>query len=285
MVSSFRALVAGALFVTGASAASDWFVQSQVRTLYVTRSDPLVEPGQNGPHVHTVVGGSKFDPDCTTQECLQQSKCSSSMIQADKQVYSPSAYWSPAVYYQHANKSLSAIKSQTRIYYFFKAMNGSIPVKPFPKGLRMLAGPPSDRRPATNPPRGELSYDQRQAMDPRVAAIMWGCAAGAVQGQGNGGSMPGQRPYLPNDAQAGCGVLNAGLFFPSCNDGRLDSPDHFDHMRYPLDGSNGYNCPASHPIKFPTMFMEHFYFPDESQPYRGPNQDNWILSNGDPTGL
>ncbi|KAG8768887.1 hypothetical protein FRC12_005292, partial [Ceratobasidium sp. 428] len=162
MVSSFRALVAGALFVTGASAASDWFVQSQVRTLYVTRSDPLVEPGQNGPHIHTVVGGSKFDPDCTTQECLQQSKCSSSMIQADK-----SAYWSPAVLYQHANKTFSAIKSQTRIYYFFKPEGGKKAVVPFPKGLRMLAGPPSDKRPATNPPRGELSYDQRQAMDPR----------------------------------------------------------------------------------------------------------------------
>ncbi|CCO31255.1 hypothetical protein BN14_05293 [Rhizoctonia solani AG-1 IB] len=56
-------------------------------------------------------------------------------------------------------------------------------------------------------------------------------------------------------------------------------------MRYPLDGPNGYNCPASHPNKYPTIFLEHFYFPSPNQPYRGPNQDNWILSNGDPTGL
>lgn len=28
------------------------------------------------------------------------------------------------------------------------------------------------------------------------------------------------------------------------------------HMAYPLDGAEGYNCPASHSIKFPTMFLE-----------------------------
>ncbi|KAG9087807.1 hypothetical protein FRC07_012734, partial [Ceratobasidium sp. 392] len=280
MVSSFRALAAGVLLAAVASAESDFFVQNQIRTIGHNRMDPLVYPGKNGPHLHTIVGGSKFDADCTTADCLHQSKCSSSSIQTDK-----SAYWSPALMYKHPNGSMSAMRSQTRIYYFMKPADGKIPAKPFPQGLRMLAGPPSDQRPATYPPRGEVSYDQLQAMDPRVAAIKWGCSAGAVQGQGNGPSMPGQRPYLPNDAPQGCDVVNAGIFYPSCNDGRLDSPDHFDHMRYPTDGSNGYKCPSTHPIKFPAMFMEHFYFPSPDQPYRGPNQDNWILSNGDPTGL
>lgn len=279
MVSYSRALVVGALLAGVASADSDNFIMSQVRTLAYTRVDPLVFPGANGPHIHTVVGGSKFDPDCTTTACLRQSKCSSSMVQADK-----SAYWSPTLYYKFENGTMATMPSSTRIYYFFKGRNGTTSeMHAFPENFRMVAGPPSDERPAVYPPRGQLSYDQLQAMDPRVAAIKWGCSAGAVQGQGTGGSLPGQRPYLPNDAPNGCGVINAGIFFPSCNDGRLDSPDHFDHMRYPLDGSNGYNCPPSHPIKFPTMFMEHFYFPPADQPFHGAN--TWILSSGDDTGL
>ncbi|KAG8740436.1 hypothetical protein FRC10_004327 [Ceratobasidium sp. 414] len=254
MFSYSRALVVGALLAGVASADSDNFIMSQVRTLEVGRVDPLVYPGANGPHIHTVVGGSKFDPDCTTTACLRQSKCSSSMVQADK-----SAYWSPTLFYKFPNGSMATMPTSTRIYYFFKGRNGTTSeMHAFPENFRMVAGPPSDQRPAVYPPRGELSYDQLQAMDPR-------------------------RPYLPNDAPNGCGVVNAGIFYPSCNDGRLDSPDHFDHMRYPLDGSNGYNCPPSHPIKFPTMFMEHFYFPPADQPFHG--EGTWILSSGDDTGL
>lgn len=58
--------------------------------------------------------------------------------------------------------------TSTRIYYFLKPLNGTKPVVAFPRGLRMLAGGQSDTRPATYPPRGQLSYEQLQAMDPRV---------------------------------------------------------------------------------------------------------------------
>ncbi|KAF8755898.1 hypothetical protein RHS01_04662 [Rhizoctonia solani] len=274
------ALIAGAL-LAGSANAGDHFIQTQNRQLSYTRIDPLRTPGTVGPHVHNVVGASNFSPDSTTPEILQQSKCSSTMVQDDKSIY-----WTPLVYYNHGNGSYSPIVSSTRIYYFLKPGNGTQPVKAFPKGFRMLAGGYNDRRPDTYPPRGELSYDQLQAMDPRIAAIKWGCSAGAVQGEGNGGSLPGQRPYLPNDAPNGCGVLNAGLFFPSCGDGRLDSDDHFSHMAYPLDESNGYNCPPA--IRSSTRrssWSKHFYFPSADQPYRGANQNNWILSNGDATGL
>ncbi|KAG8728060.1 hypothetical protein FRC11_011874, partial [Ceratobasidium sp. 423] len=279
LTSLSRAIIAGAL-LAGSVKAGDHFIITQARQLSYTRVDPLRTPGTVGPHVHNVVGGSKFAADSTTPEILQQSKCSSTMVQDDKSVY-----WTPLLYYNHGNGSYSPVVSSTRIYYFLKPGNGTTPVKAFPKGFRMLGGGYSESRPQTFPPRGQLSYDQKQALDPRINAIMWGCSAGAVQGQGNGGSLPGQRPYLPNDAPNGCGVVNAGMFFPSCGDGRLDSDDHFSHMAYPLDDSNGYNCPPSHPIKYPTIFIEHFYFPGADQPYRGANNDNWILSNGDPTGL
>ncbi|KAJ1301389.1 hypothetical protein OPQ81_008651 [Rhizoctonia solani] len=266
MLTTFsRVIIAGAL-LAGSAKAGDHFIISQCRELSYTRIDPLRNPGTIGPHVHNVVGGSIFSADSTTPEILQQSKCSSTMVQDDKSIY-----WTPLLYYNHGNGSYSPMISSTRIYYFLKPGNGTTPVKAFPKGFRMLGGGYSNSRPQDYPPRGELSYDQKQALDPRINAIMWGCSAGAVQGQGSGGSLPGQRPYLPNDAPNGCGVVNAGMFFPSCGDGRLDSDDHFDHM--------------SHPIKYPTIFIEHFYFPSDDQPYRGANVDNWILSNGDPTGL
>ncbi|CAE6427174.1 unnamed protein product [Rhizoctonia solani] len=273
------AVIAGALLASSVQA-GDHFILSQCRSLSYTRIDPMTNAHSVGPHVHNIIGASNFSPDSGSPDVLQQAKCSSTMIQADK-----SNYWTPLLNYNHGNGSYSPMISSTRIYYFLKPLNGTIPVKAFPRGLRMLGGGYADRRPNPYPPTGELSYDQQQAMDPRINAIKWGCSAGAVQGQGSGGSLPGQRPYLPNDAPNGCGVVNAGIFFPSCGDGRLDSDDHFSHMRYPLDGPNGYNCPASHPNKYPTIFLEHFYFPSPNQPYRGPNQDNWILSNGDPTGL
>ncbi|CAE6412858.1 unnamed protein product [Rhizoctonia solani] len=274
-----HAIIAGAL-LAGSAQASDHFILHQCRSLSYTRLDPIFNANEVGPHVHHVIGGSKFGPDSTTPEILEQSKCSSTLIQDDK-----SNYWSPLLYYNHGNGSYSPIISSTRIYYFLKPGNQTTPVKAFPRGFRMLGGGYTEKRPQEYPPRGELTYEQQQALDPRINAIKWGCSAGAVPGTGNGGSLPGQRPYLPNDAPNGCGVINAGTFFPSCSDGRLDSPDHFDHMRYPLDGPNGYNCPTSHPIKYPTIFMEHFYFPGKDQPYRGANTDNWVLSNGDPTGL
>ncbi|KAJ1301390.1 hypothetical protein OPQ81_008652 [Rhizoctonia solani] len=279
MLNNFsRAIIASALLI-GSAKAKDHFIITQSRQLSYTRVDPLMTPGAVGPHVHNIVGASNFGPDTTSPEVLQQSKCSSTMVQDDKSIY-----WSPLLYYNHGNGSYSPVISSTRIYYFLKPGNGTTPVKAFPKGFRMLGGGYADHRPQEYPPRGELTYEQQQALDPRINAIKWGCSAGAVQGEGNGGSLPGQRPYLPNDAPNGCGVVNAGVFFPSCGDGRLDSDDHFGHMRYPVDGPNGYNCPTSHPIKYPTIFMEHFYFPAENQPYRA-NADNWILSNGDPTGL
>ncbi|KAF8683223.1 hypothetical protein RhiXN_11363 [Rhizoctonia solani] len=280
MLATFSSAVIASALLASSVKAGDHFILSQCRDLSYTRVDPMTNPGGVGPHVHNIVGASIFSPDSGSPDVLQQAKCSSTMIQDDK-----SNYWSPLVYYNHGNGSYSPMISSTRIYYFLKPLNGTTPVKAFPRGLRMLGGGYADHRPEQYPPRGELSYEQQQALDPRINAIKWGCSAGAVQGQGNGGSLPGQRPYLPNDAPNGCGVLNAGLFFPSCGDGRLDSDNHFDHMSYPLDGPNGYNCPASHPNKYPTIFLEHFYFPSENQPYRGPNQDNWILSNGDATGL
>ncbi|ELU38833.1 hypothetical protein AG1IA_07138 [Rhizoctonia solani AG-1 IA] len=182
------ALIVGAL-LAGSANAGDHFIQTQNRcvvrhTVGTLEIQLNVNPCADnfhtlalilcallestvGPHVHNVVGASNFSPDSTTPEILQQSKCSSTMVQDDKSIY-----WTPLVYYNHGNGSYSPIVSSTRIYYFLKPGNGTQPVKAFPKGFRMLAGGYNDRRPDTYPPRGELSYDQLQAMDPRAKAMV-----------------------------------------------------------------------------------------------------------------
>jgi hypothetical protein len=57
--------------------------------------------------------------------------------------------------------------------------------------------------------------------------------------------------------------LRAQVWFPMCWDGvNLDSPDHKSHMAYPTGVGNG-NCPASHPVRIPGIFMEALYFVDK----------------------
>ena len=47
----------------------------------------------------------------------------------------------------------------------------------------------------------------------------------------------------------------------SCWDGeRLDSPNHQDHVTYPVGGPSSFattgNCPSTHPIKIPQLMLE-----------------------------
>lgn len=54
-------------------------------------------------------------------------------------------------------------------------------------------------------------------------------------------------------------VSGANLF--SCWDGKnLDSPNHKDHVAYPVDGPSSFattgTCPSSHPVKIPQVMLE-----------------------------
>jgi hypothetical protein len=55
--------------------------------LQVTRLDPIVTPGAVSSHVHTIIGGSNFQPELDYAK-LQQSKCTTAPVTVDK-----SAYW------------------------------------------------------------------------------------------------------------------------------------------------------------------------------------------------
>ena len=57
------------------------------------------------------------------------------------------------------------------------------------------------------------------------------------------------------------GGIRSNIVYPTCWDGKnLDSPNHQDHVAYPVNGPAAFlntgDCPASHPIKIPQLMLE-----------------------------
>lgn len=238
---------------------SDHFILTSLSTIAMARLDPIVNPGEVSGHLHNIVGGSCFNENLNTPEEQQDCDCSSAIIGADK-----SNYWAPSLMYQYPNGTFVPMLGSTRIYYFTRGD----PV-PFPPGLRMITG----------------MAMSRNVSDTRSFGLRISCNHG-LEGS-----------YLPNGTShpEGCKAIAMGIFFPSCGDGRLDSPDHFSHMTWPytslggvrtgeeIPSANSGPCPASHPIKYPTIFMQANYYPTADQPWHSGNPV--ILSTGDQSGL
>ncbi|KLO11497.1 hypothetical protein SCHPADRAFT_831049 [Schizopora paradoxa] len=261
---TFGPSVVSSLFVLAtaslAKADADHFILTRLSSIAFARLDPIVSPGKVSGHVHNILGGSCFSQNLNTPEEQQACDCSSAIIGDDR-----SNYWSPALYYQDKNGTFSPILSGNRIYYFTKSED----VKPFPPGLRMISG----------------LAGTRNASDTHSFGVKISCNHGL------------QTQYLPNGTShpEGCGAISLGIYFPSCGlaNGTLDSEDHFSHMAWPLshqggglppyEDVNGALCPESHPIKYPTIFMEANYYPSSEQPWHSGNPV--ILSTGDQSGL
>jgi hypothetical protein len=52
---------------------------------------------------------------------------------------------------------------------------------------------------------------------------------------------------------------------------RLDTPNHADHVAFPIEHPDSGNCPSTHPVRIPALFFEAFYsvssFPHGAAPY------------------
>jgi hypothetical protein len=62
--------------------------------LTMGRMDPIISPGTASGHVHAIQGGSNFNL-TMGNDVLLDSRCTSSLVEADK-----SNYWTPALYFQ-----------------------------------------------------------------------------------------------------------------------------------------------------------------------------------------
>jgi hypothetical protein len=161
----------------------------------------------------------------------------------------------------------TAIPVNARFYYFLGRNSVSEPVKPFPQGLRMLAGNPMAKVPTAK----AGFYCQ---INPDFSDTIEG-------------------PNFNFDRDCPWG-MKTDLYFPPCWDGisefmavmRLTAdlwkPD-MSHMSYPLDSVNANSCPISHPVRLPAILLEYTWQINAVMP-NVPLAGNLVWANGDSTG-
>lgn len=174
--------------------------------------DPIVYPRQPGvSHSHSFVGNTTTNA-FSTPRTLQ---AGSTTCKRDGE---RAAYWMPTLL---VNGQTVAPRGAT-IYYRRKTLAA---VRPFPAGLKMIAGD----RTATSPQGINITY--------------WNCGADSPI------RPTSEVPTCPNTrAQS----LRLHVNFPNCWDGRrLDSADHKSHMAYSVRGQ----CPATHPVAVPAISL------------------------------
>jgi hypothetical protein len=66
--------------------------------------DPIMSPGEPSYHVHTVHGSSGFSMTADESDLLD-GDCTSCAVKQDR-----SAYWFPALYFQHSNGTMEMAK-------------------------------------------------------------------------------------------------------------------------------------------------------------------------------
>ncbi len=174
--------------------------------------DPIVHPGEPGmSHSHDFFGNRSTDAFSTTSSLRRgRTSCEPAADGA--------AYWVPTLYDRpgHPVTALSAT------FYYRASTHPARRVRPYPLGLRMIAGDAMARRPARRP------------------VATWSCLGATVD------PSPVIRRCPP-----GAG-LRMQLRFPDCWNGRdLDSADHRRHMAYSRSG----RCPRSRPVPVPQLLF------------------------------
>jgi len=230
--------------------------------LSIQRSDPIVNPGTAGGHVHAIIGGNAFSRKMGPMDARNIATATTCNKGTDH-----SNYWVPQLYHQRADGKFEMVHySGSAVYYQKRACDYNptaktcdkafVPLAP-PDGFRMLAGDPARRIPPAN-----------NADFPNTA-IAFMCIDGS-SGETHG--------FPPSK----CRQFRSEVYFPSCWDGiNIDPPDHKSHVAYPAIGNyNGGICPQTHPKAIFSIFYE-FYF--ETGNYTDINK--FVLAQGDPTGF
>jgi hypothetical protein len=172
--------------------------------------DPIVYPNRPGvSHDHTFVGNTSTDAFSTpTSLRAAGTTCSRRGDTA--------AYWAPTLLFRG-----SPVVPVDAIVYYRRTSNAK--VRPFPFGLRMVAG-------------------NSHAFTPQSFIVTaWDC--------GDATDVPRSStiPLCPTGSN-----LRLRVNFPDCWDGKnLDSLDHQRHMAY----SSGGRCPRSHPVPVPAISL------------------------------
>ncbi|KAL2075415.1 hypothetical protein VTL71DRAFT_358 [Oculimacula yallundae] len=230
--------------------------------LSIQRSDPIVSPGGPSSHVHAISGGTAFTRNMAGIDDAVNAKATTCDKFTDH-----SNYWCPQLYHIRDDGMFDLVPFMgTNVYYkrytcdyqeeglWCPRPTGA---RPFPPGLRMVAGDPFRRT------QNDLEQSHQ--------AVLYE-TEGSTEVYG-----------FPKVVQ---GRLQLNVRFPSCWDGvNLDSPDHKSHMSYPspLRGdTQGGICPQSHPIALLHIGAEFGFLLSS---LNITSSSSLVFSNGDTTGF
>lgn len=177
--------------------------------------DPIVHPGHSGrSHLHVFFGNTATDADSTVDDLAAgDTTCDQQLDLA--------SYWAPAL----LDDREVVVPTGSVAYYRPGVGIDPTTVRPYPYGLKVLAGDPV--------------ADEPQSLD----VVAWSCGTGS------------ERAATPPTCPEGR-PLRMAISFPDCWDGeRLDSPDHVGHMARSEDGA----CPDSHPVPVPQLLFTISY--------------------------
>ncbi|ODA82763.1 hypothetical protein RJ55_01272 [Drechmeria coniospora] len=249
------------------------------------RMDPIVNPGQVSPHVHSVLGGSGFALGSTGGD-LVRSNCSTAMIKGDN-----SNYWFPSLYFKDpkTGRFEDVDIFYANAYYFFEPTNDDI--KAFPLGLAMVSGDVNSRTPPAGGAQANLTVNPVRWTCPRLnnnfEPPSWPAGSdGKMAGMGdpiNKGEGVGF-PSMECDGFAS--PLRADIHFPSCYDPEAGLTAYKKNTVFPSEAGGGkMDCPKGH-VHLPHLFLEVYWntpaFKDRWQ--AGTGKQPFVLSNGDATG-
>jgi hypothetical protein len=255
----------------------------------IDRLDPLVNSGQiPSTHVHQIVGGNAFNATMTAGDVSSTATCTTCAFSEDF-----SNYWTANLYFKARNGSYKRIpqggaayqfndrfSTQTQggiLVYYVSAQPGKITA--FKPGFRMLVGDPAMRSRTGTTLKRQNCYR---------------CYTGPNFGGDTGAPCQDDRVDTEALPPKACpGGIRSNIHFPTCWDGKnLDSPNHKDHVAYPVSGpanflSLGGNCPSTHPVRIPQLMYEVVWdttkFNDKSQ-WPADGSQPFVLSTGDHTG-
>jgi len=191
-------------------------IQVVCRSSHTKSDDPIVFPGKPGAaHQHDFFGNTSTDAFSTDANLAgRPTTCSRPGDTA--------AYWTPTL----LNNGRRVAPDRVIAYYRTRRISDIASIRPFPRGLKMIAG--SATATASNPQPTWITN--------------WNCGDG-VEGTAR---PPSSCPNEP---------LRLRIEFPNCWDGRnLDSADPKSHMAYAgVGGARG--CPTSHPVAVPSLSL------------------------------
>ncbi|KAK5148930.1 hypothetical protein LTR04_000305, partial [Oleoguttula sp. CCFEE 6159] len=236
----------------------DAFWRMNCGVIQTGRIDPIVTPGGISSHVHKIAGGYNIGLN-SSYEDMTNSKCTSCEIGADK-----SAYWTPQLYYRHANGKFQDVPNSGMTVYYLGRGDNRDSIQPFPAGFRMLSG----NALARSYDNTTMTYNNGRPVADRVS---FNCLDSTTQ-----------YPETPNMIHTKCSNgLRAQIQFQSCWNGvDLYKTDN-SHVAYMSTIDNGV-CPPSHPVQLVHLFFEVLYGVAQIDTTDG---GQFMFAYGDPTGF